>query len=147
MDKTFSAKTSVTINAPIEKIWDALTNPEEIKKYLHDTDTKTDWVVGNEITWSGEWNGKAYVDKGEVLAYEPQRLIKTSHWSPLSGVEDKPENYHIVTYELSNNGDQTTLTLTQGNSRTQEDADNMIKGGWEPILQQIKQLLERDSQQ
>ena len=144
MDKTFSAQTSVAIIAPIEKVWDALTNPDEIKIYLHDTDTKTDWVVGHEITWSGVWNGKAYTDKGEVLAYEPRRLIKTTHWSPLSGAEDKPENYHIVTYELLSNGNETTLTLTQGNSPTQEDADKMIKGGWEPILQQIKELLEKE---
>ena len=58
----FSSK-SVVINASTEKVWDALTIPEEIKKYLHDTGTKTDWVVGHEITWGGEWNGKAYVDK------------------------------------------------------------------------------------
>jgi len=29
MDRTFSAQTSVAINAPIEKVWGALTNPEE----------------------------------------------------------------------------------------------------------------------
>ena len=42
MDKTFSAQTSVVNKASTEKVWDALTIPEEIKKYLHDTGTKTD---------------------------------------------------------------------------------------------------------
>jgi len=144
MIETSSAQTSVTINAPIDKVWDALTNPKEINQYLHDTNTKTDWVVGHEITWSGEWNGKAYVDKGEVLAYEPKKIIRTSHWSPLSGTEDKPENYHIITYELSERDNKTTLTLTHGNSPTQEDADKMVKSGWEPILQQIKLLVESE---
>ena len=82
-NKTYSAQTSITIEASIDRVWNALTGPKEIKKYLHGTNTKTDWVVGHEITWSGEWNGKAYVDEGEVLAYEPKRIIRTSHWSPL----------------------------------------------------------------
>lgn len=142
MDKTFSAQTSITINAPVHAVWALLTDPAEIKKYLHGTDTATDWVVGHGITWSGEWDGKVYVDKGEVLAFEPDTLVKTSHWSPLSGTDDKPENYHVVAYELSENGTATTLTLTQSSSPTQEDADNMVKSGWEPILQQIKRLAE-----
>lgn len=142
MSEKYSAQTSILIKAPIDKVWSALTNPEEIKKYLHDTDTKTDWVVGHQITWSGVWNGKVYVDKGEVLAYEPKKLIKVSHWSPLSGTEDNPDNYHIVKYELTNKGFDTVITLTQSNSPSQEDADNMVKSGWEPILNQIKQQVE-----
>ena len=138
MSETYFAKVTIDISASLDKVWDALTIPEEIKKYLHGSTTKTDWVVGHPVTWSGEWNSKAYIDKGIVLAYEPKKLITTSHWSPLSGKEDKPENYHIITYELLSNNNQITLTLTQSNSPTQEDADNMIKNGWEPMRSRYK---------
>ncbi len=142
MNSTFSASTSIIIEAPVNKVWEALTNPEIIKQYLHGTNTKTDWVVGHPITWSGEWNGKPYEDKGEVLAFESNKIVKTSHWSPLAGQEDKPENYHIVTYELSSDNNKTRLTLTQGDNSSQEDVESMVENGWKPILLQIKELLE-----
>jgi len=142
MEETFSAQTSLTINAPIEKVWQALVDPVIVKQYLHGTDLKTDWNIGAPITWSGDWNGKAYEDKGIVLKYTPPSLVSTSHWSPLSGTEDTSENYHIVTYTLSEHDSKTTLTLTQSNSPTQEDADSMIENGWRPILQTLKDLLE-----
>lgn len=142
MSNTYSAQTSITINAAIDKVWEALTDPQVVKKYLHNTTMKTDWSVGGPITWSGEWNGKSYEDKGTVLKFEPKRLISTSHWSPRSDTKDMPENYHIVTYELSESSDQTTITLTQSNCPSQEGADNMIIKGWKPILQTIKESLE-----
>ena len=142
MNDTFSASTSIIIEATVNKVWNALTNPEIIKQYLHDTNTKTDWVVGHPITWSGEWNGKPYEDKGEILTFEQNKIIKISHWSPLSGQEDTPENYHIITYELSCDKNKTILTLTQGGNSSQEDVNSMIENGWKPILLQIKELLE-----
>src|SRR5205807_9908914 len=56
------------------------------------------------ITWKGEWQGKTYEDKGTVLAVEPNKLLRITHWSPMGGSEDKPENYHTVTYELAERG-------------------------------------------
>lgn len=146
MDATYSAKTSIEINATPEQVWDVLTNPDLVKQYLHGTTVQADWRAGGAITWSGEWNGQQYVDKGTVLQYEPYKVMKTTHWSPMSGAEDKPENYHHVTYELAEKNGRTTLTFTQSNSPTQEAADTMIETGWKPILQEIKKLAEANSQ-
>jgi uncharacterized protein YndB with AHSA1/START domain len=142
MDKTYSAETSIEINATPEKIWDVLVNPDLVKQYLHGTTMQADWREGGAITWSGEWKGQSYVDKGTVLVYDPYKAIKTTHWSPMSGTEDKPENYHHVAYELNEEDGKTTLTLTQGNSPTQQDADSMIENGWKPMMQEIKKLAE-----
>lgn len=143
MDKrTYAAQTSINIDAPLGRVWDALVNPALVKQYLHGTTMQADWREGGSITWSGEWNGKPYVDKGTVVRYEPMRLISTTHWSALSGLEDKPEHCHEVTYELAREGNHTTLTLTQGNSPTQQDAESMVEQGWRPILQALKQLVE-----
>ncbi|MGH7233890.1 MAG: SRPBCC family protein [Candidatus Saccharimonadales bacterium] len=140
--KDYNSVASIDINAPVEKVWDALTNPEVIKKYLFDTNTVTSWEVGSQIVWQGVWEGKPYKDKGVVLDFQPNKLLKTTHWSPMAGTEDKPENYHVVTYELQTRGDVTLLVITQSNNSTQEDADSMAEKGWKPILQTLKSLLE-----
>ena len=81
-----------------------------------------------------------------MLRFEPPRVISTSHWSPLSGVADQPENYHVVTYELTESGNQTTSTLTQSNSPTQQDTDKVLTHGWQPMLHARRQLFERSQE-
>jgi uncharacterized protein YndB with AHSA1/START domain len=141
--KTYSAQISLAVTAPPEKVWDALVNPAVVQQYLHGTTMQADWRVGGAITWRGEWQGRPYEDKGTVLQFEPLHVISTTHWSPLSGAEDRPENYHVVTYELAETGKvQTTLTLIQSNSPTQQDADNTVEHGWKPVLQALKRVVE-----
>jgi uncharacterized protein YndB with AHSA1/START domain len=143
VSRGFEAITSVVIDAPRATVWDALINPAKVKQYLHGTDMSTDWTVGSPIIWRGEWKGHSYVDKGTVLVFEPERLLTTTHWSPMGGTEDRPENYHTVTYELAEEGGTTTLTLTQDNNATQADADSMAENNWGPVLQGLKATAEK----
>jgi len=143
MTRGFEAINSVTIDAPKGEVWDALTNPAKVKQYLHGTEMSTDWREGSPIFWRGEWKGKPYEDKGKVLEVKAQRLIKYTHWSPLGGSEDKPENYHTVTYELAGDDRKTTLTLTQDNNPTKEEAEKMAKDNWGPVLQGLKETAEK----
>ncbi len=101
MNKEFDAKASTTINAPTARVWDALINPTSIKQYMFGTNVTSDWKKGSRILWKGEWEGKAYEDKGVILQIEAQRKLQYSHFSPLAGLPDKPENYHTVTIELT----------------------------------------------
>src|SRR5207302_1274 len=87
----------VTIQAPMAQVWDALTNPDKVRKYLHGTNLVSDWKEGSPISWKGEWKGQSYEDKGKVLEIDPPRHLKYTHWSPMGGSEDKPENYHTLT--------------------------------------------------
>ncbi len=64
-------------------------------------------AVKSSIVWKGEWEGKKYEDRGVILRLEPGHIIQYSHFSPLTGQPDVPENYHIVTIELSGKGNQT----------------------------------------
>jgi len=138
----FEAVKSVTIEAPRAKVWDALTNPEKVKEYMHGTNLSTDWKVGSPISWKGDWKGKSYEDKGKVLEVVPEKLLKNTHWSPMGGSEDKPENYHTITYELKEQGSKTVLTLTQDNNATQQEADKMAEDNWGPVLQGLKKTAE-----
>jgi uncharacterized protein YndB with AHSA1/START domain len=143
VSRGFEAIKSVTIDAPRAKVWDALTNPLKVKQYMHGTTMSTDWKVGSPITWTGEWQGQSYEDKGTVLAVEPERLLKTTHWSPMGGSQDEPENYHTITYELAEQGGKTILALTQDNNATQEEADKMAENNWGPMLQGLKETAEK----
>ena len=141
MNMKYTAKATTNINAPASKVWDALTNPELIKQYLFGTEVTTDWKVGGPITYKGEWEGKAYEDKGKILKFEPERSLVSTHWSPLSGVPDIPENYHTVTYQLSEKDGKTEVTIMQDNNAT-EDEKSHSEQNWRTVLDGMKKLLE-----
>ena len=141
MNNSYEAKARTLINAPASKVWDALTKPELIKQYLFDTEVITDWKVGNPIIHKGEWEGKAFEDKGKILKFDPERTVVSTHWSPLSGMPDVPENYHTVTYQLSEKEGKTEITITQDKNATQEEADHSTKN-WNTVLDGMKKMLE-----
>ena len=88
------AEAKVDIDAPPQEIWDALIEPDRVEQYMFGTRLRTDWEVGTPITWSGEWQGKSYRDKGEILEFEPEARLKYSHYSPLSGARRSRELSH-----------------------------------------------------
>lgn len=135
------AKAETTINATADKVWDALTNPEMIKKYMFGATVISDWKEGSKIIWKGEWEGKSYEDKGKILRFEPKRSLQYSHFSPLSGLHDNPENYHIVTIDLAEKDRQTVVSLTQDNNANEKEKDHSEKN-WKMMLGSLKKLLE-----
>ncbi len=96
-------------------------------------DVESDWREGSPITWKGEWQGKKYEDKGVIQQMKPERTLSYSHFSPLAGKPDRPENYHTVTIDLSGQGDRTKVTLTQDNNATEEARDQSEKN-WTMML-------------
>jgi uncharacterized protein YndB with AHSA1/START domain len=143
MTEGFHAAVSIELDAPAERVWQVLVDPDLVSRYMHGTSLDTDWTVGGPIYWRGEWQGQAYEDKGEVLAFEPPRRVSVTHWSPLTGDADVPANYHHVTYEIEPLGhDRSRLTLTHANSPSQEAADAMVENGWRPMLQSLREVAE-----
>jgi uncharacterized protein YndB with AHSA1/START domain len=145
MKGSFVAERRITIEASIGAVWRALTDPELVKEYLHGTNMETDWEVGGPIAWKGDWKGQPYEDKGKVLEFDPQMLLKYTHWSPMGGSEDKAENYHTVTYELVEQDGKTILTLKQDNNASQEEANKMAENNWGPVLEGLKAVAERSN--
>jgi uncharacterized protein YndB with AHSA1/START domain len=142
MDNNLIAKASVTINASSEKVWDALVNPEAIKQYMFGTNVVTDWREGSPIIWQGEWQGRAYEDIGVILEIKPGRTLQYSHFSPLSGLPDKPESYHTITIELSEEGDQTSVSLAQDNNPSEQAREHSEKN-WQDMLSALKSYMEQ----
>jgi uncharacterized protein YndB with AHSA1/START domain len=141
MAKDLVARASITIRAPITEVWDALTDPRAIRRYMFGATVVTDWREGRPIRWKGEWQGRPYEDKGMILRFEPPRLLRFTHFSPLSGLPDEPENHHTVTIELSGSGNQTHVSLTQDNNAT-ESAREHSERNWAMMLAALKELLE-----
>lgn len=141
MKSNVKGRVGITINAPSEKVWKGLTDPKLIKQYFFGTDAKSDWKKGSPITFSGEWEGRKYQDKGTVLDVTPERLLKYNYWSSMSGIEDKPENYVVITYEVFPGGNTTDLVITQENIPN-EEMKKHSEDNWRKVLEGLKKVVE-----
>lgn len=143
MENTNSLQVKKEINASLKNVWDALVTPETIKQYLFGTDTITDWKIGGPIIFQGTWEGVAYRDKGTILEFVPQKKLKYDYWSSFSKLEDKPENYQQISFELSEADNKIILVLTQENIPGQA-AKEHSEANWEMVLDQIKKIVENN---
>ena len=133
--------TATHIDAPIDDVWKAITTPEQIRQWFFGVDTSSDWKVGGSLVHTGEYQGKPYVDKGEILRIDPPRLLEHSHWSDGSGTTDRPEAYQVVTWELTERDRGTELRITETNLPSREAAETSEQA-WKAALSKLKELLE-----
>ena len=144
-------KNTVTIKAPASKVWDALTNPEQTKKYMFGCETVSDWKKGSPLLWKGSHEGKEMVFvKGNIVEIKPEKFLAYTVIDPNSSMPDIPENYLTVTYELAFEKGETVLTVTQGDYSIVAEGEKRYKEaynngeGWNPILVEIKKLVEKN---
>ncbi|CAN5407579.1 hypothetical protein BH10BAC1_BH10BAC1_19770 [soil metagenome] len=141
---------TITITAPAAKVWDALINPEQTKKYRFGCETVSDWKKGSPLIWKMLYEGKDFIPvKGHIIEIEPNKLLSYTVIDPHNpNIPDIPENYLTVTYLLEEKNNQTLLTVTQGDYNAVADGEKRYKEsynngeGWNPILVQIKTILE-----
>lgn len=138
----FVATAEIDVAAAPERVWSALTDPAAIQRYMFGTRVQTDWQPGSPITWSGEFQGRPYQDRGRILEVIPAERLTVTHFSPLSGKPDVPENYHTLVYELTGSGAGTRLRLSQDNNPSPDDAEHS-RGMWEQMLRDLKQTVEK----
>jgi uncharacterized protein YndB with AHSA1/START domain len=140
MVTTHKIEYTTVIAAPVEKVWEALTQPELVKQYFFGTQLITDWRVGGPISFVGEWEGQTYEDKGQILEYEPNKRLAYSYLSSWSGKEDKPENYLWVCYQTEPAGQTTRLSIHQSNY--DKDKAEHSKQGSKSIIDGLKGIVE-----
>lgn len=141
MSKGLVANASTTIHAPRSKVWHALVDPAAIKQYMFGTDVQSTWREGSPITWKGQWKGKAYEDKGVIKRVESEQRLEYSHFSPLAGKPDAPENYHDVTVELAADGADTRVSLSQ-DGNADDEARKHSQENWSAMLAGLKKYVE-----
>jgi uncharacterized protein YndB with AHSA1/START domain len=110
-----TAQVSRTVHAPVEEVWRTLTDARKVGSLFMGSTVETNFHVGSPITFKGEFKGKRYEDKGEILTADECRRLSFSHYSGMSGAPDAPENYHVVTFDLRPEASSTRVTLTQSN--------------------------------
>ncbi len=139
-----SAKIAVAeaeIEASPADVWRALTDPAEIEQYMFGSQVESSWEEGGDIVWKGEFDGKQYEDHGKILEVDPPRLLKLTHFSPMSGKQDHPDNYHTLVYELGEAGDGTRIRLSQDNNASPDEAESS-RANWEKVLSGLKKVVE-----
>lgn len=136
-----TATAETDIKATPERVWDALTDPDQISAYMFGTKVETTWQPGSRITWSGEYEGRAYEDHGQIVEIVPGRHLKVTHYSPLSGQPDEPSNYHTVVYDLDERGGRTHVTLEQDNNSSPDEVEHSEQN-WQMMLDGLRKHIE-----
>ena len=143
---------SIAVDAPKEKVWDALVNPDMTKQYMYGCVPVTDWRVGSPLLWQGEENGTVITFvKGQVIEIIPNEYLAYTVIDPNNAdIPDIPENYLTVIYTLVEKEGTTTFTVSQGDyskvaNGEQRWEDTQRQGGWTAILDAIKELVESGS--
>jgi len=148
MSQPLIVKSSVFIHASAARVWDTLTNPQQTKKYMFGCEAISDWKPGSPLIWKGVFNGVEMVAvKGNIVSIVPNKSLVYTVIDPNNpNIPDIPENYLTVTCDLDEEGDQTLLTVSQGDYSTVAEGparyEDTRKGGWDSIMDQIKAVAE-----
>lgn len=138
-DRSISA--TIAIHAPPAAVWQALITPSLIKQWFFGVDTDSEWVEGSPIVHRGEYQGRPYEDRGTILLIDPERMLVHTHWSPESGLPDRPENHQVVTWALAQVDGSTELTVSEVNVPSAE-AEAVSLKAWDAALSSLRRLLE-----
>jgi uncharacterized protein YndB with AHSA1/START domain len=140
MDK-FIVKKSIAIKAPVEKVWDALTNPEKTREYFFNCKVYSDWKKGSAIVFKGKVFWIIPIEmKGTITQIEPGRLLQYT----LSNKSDGSKTTSTVTDKLTYTNGITTLNITDdvGQGEGAEKRYKRSVKGWDKILNGLKEFIE-----
>jgi uncharacterized protein YndB with AHSA1/START domain len=132
---------STAIKASGADVWDALVNPAKAKAYFFGAEVRSDWKEGSPITFTGQFNGKSYHEKGTILQCRPPRLLQYSHWSDLEQLPDLSENYRTWTFRIESGDLGVILSVTEDNI-PDEIKRARCDEFWAGVLSTIKGIVE-----
>ncbi len=135
----------IIINADIQKVWDALINPELTKHYMFGCIPITDWKVGSSLIWRGAADNIDYVT-GTVVSFVPEDTLAFTVFDPNAGYKDIPENHLTSTYKLSSVPGGTKVHVSQGDFNKVENGEKRFieaESGWKMALDALAKVLEQ----
>src|SRR6185295_3670750 len=144
MERKYVSRASIAIEASSADVWDALVNPATAREYFFGAKVHSDWKEGGPITFTGEFNGNSYHEKGTILQCRPERLLQYSHWSDLEQLPDLPENYRNWTFRIAPQGTGVLLSVTEDNIPTEAKRARSDQF-WPGVLSTIKEIVESES--
>ena len=127
----------IYIKTTPERLWEAITDPQQRAKYSFGVETHSDWTNGSSYTAGVP--GVVDIAAGENLEVDPpRRLVQT--FTALWSEDVKAMGQSRVTWEIHPVGDSCQLTVIH--DRLPIDANPELYGGWPMILSGLKTLLE-----
>jgi uncharacterized protein YndB with AHSA1/START domain len=130
----------VAIRAAPAEVWRAIVEPELEKQWMG-MRLECSWEVGSPITLTDTPLGPGYVERGTLLAFEPDRLLRYDHWSKLWRVPDLPANRAVLTLRVDAGGDGSRVTFHHDLPAVEALAEHS-DFFWRVGLGLLKQLLE-----
>lgn len=125
---------TLILNATPESVWLTLTRPEETKKFMFNCEAHSEWIVGSEIKWKGNYQGYESGERGKILEIEKNKRLKYSSIDPTIGIEVKRENFLHITYDLREFDNKTELTTNIENFNNDPNRIAHITSGWDNIV-------------
>ena len=122
-----------------EKLWSALTDPDQMKEYWLGMHIQTEWRAG--AAWQMLFPDGRIADTGEILELERPKRIRLK-WRNEFRPELKAEGYTVCTIEIEPYGDAVRLSITHTMERAESKFIHAVTGGWPMILSNLKSLLE-----
>jgi uncharacterized protein YndB with AHSA1/START domain len=128
------------IRAPAQKIWDALTDPAQNRKFWGGYHQESSWAQGADYRIVGP-DGQPW-DAGKVVAIDPPKRLAVT-WLHLRDEKLRAEGESTATFELesSPNG-LTKLTVTHVIGVANSKFISQVSTGWPMICSSLKSLME-----
>jgi uncharacterized protein YndB with AHSA1/START domain/DNA-binding transcriptional ArsR family regulator len=127
----------VFIKTTPERLWEAITDPEQRKKYSFGVETRSDWTPGSE--YKAGVPGVVDIAAGKNIEVDPPRLLVQT-FDALWSDAVKAQGTTRVTWEIEPVGSSCRLTVTH--DQLPAGANPELYGGWPMILSGLKTLLE-----
>jgi uncharacterized protein YndB with AHSA1/START domain len=122
-----------------EKLWSALTDPEQMQSYWFGMHFKTDWKKGSG--WQMLFPDGRVADSGQILELDPPKRIQL-RWCNEFRPELKAEGFALCTIELEPYGSSVRLAISHTIERAESKFIQAVSGGWPKVLSNLKSLLE-----
>ena len=141
MENNGTVLKNIELNAPVSKVWDALTKPELTKQYFFDCESISTYKVGDAIEFvMYKDNQKIVVVKGVITLCLTDKMLAYTCFSPET--ENKPDKHTMVTIALIPEENKTRLTITQGSFKDDKAHYDQTNQGWNFVLSGLKKLVE-----
>jgi uncharacterized protein YndB with AHSA1/START domain len=127
-------------------VWTVLTSPELVRQWQYDSELDTTWRVGDSIRFRAQWQGQNFEQWGTVQEFDAPSRLRYSLFAPRPGLEDRPENYFTMTYDVNEGDDGMTVSFVHEDPRSFDGADERdevdVTDDDNPVLIALKALAE-----
>ena len=142
------AQVRIHIPAPAAQVWQSLVTDGGLRRLFGADEIVCDWRPAAPITMRGYVRSRRFEDKGQIIAIHEGQRLRFGHWSELSGLANSPENYTLITLNLSPaEDDGTWLSVSKSlwlGKPAEIEPDTSTELLWMSVLSELAQSVDAD---